>query len=43
MTYILSSMPRIAIIGYGVVGQAVGAVLAAKVKNAKVSAFLFNL
>ncbi len=39
MTYILSSMPRIAIIGYGVVGQAVGAVLAAKVKNAKVSAF----
>ena len=32
-------MPRIAIIGYGVVGQAVGAVLAAKVKNAKVSAF----
>ena len=32
-------MPRIAIIGYGVVGQAVGAVLAAKVKGAKVSAF----
>ena len=32
-------MSRIAIIGYGVVGQAVGAVLAAKVKNAKVSAF----
>ena len=32
-------MPRIAIIGYGVVGQAVSAVLAAKVKNAKVSAF----
>lgn len=32
-------MPHIAIIGYGVVGQAVGAVLAAKVKNAKVSAF----
>ncbi len=39
MTYILSSMPQIAIIGYGVVGQAVGAVLAAKVKDAKVSAF----
>jgi len=32
-------MPRIAIIGHGVVGQAVGAALAAKVKNAKVSAF----
>lgn len=32
-------MPRIAIIGYGVVGQAVGAVLAAMVKTAKVSAF----
>lgn len=32
-------MPHIAIIGYGVVGQAVGAVLAAKVKGAKVSAF----
>lgn len=32
-------MPRIAIIGYGVVGQAVSAVLAAKVKGAKVSAF----
>ena len=32
-------MPRIAIIGYGVVGQAVGGVLAAKVKGAKVSAF----
>lgn len=32
-------MPRIAIIGYGVVGQAVGAVLATKVKGAKVSAF----
>ncbi len=32
-------MPRIAIIGHGVVGQAVGAVLAAKVKAAKVSAF----
>ena len=39
MTYLLPSMPRIAIIGYGVVGQAVGAVLAAKVKDAKVSAF----
>jgi UDPglucose 6-dehydrogenase len=32
-------MPRIALIGYGVVGQAVSAVLAAKVKGAKVSAF----
>jgi len=32
-------MPRIAIIGHGVVGQAVGAVLAAKVKGAKASAF----
>lgn len=32
-------MPHIAIIGYGVVGQAVSAVLAAKVKGAKVSAF----
>ena len=39
MTYILSSMPQIAIIGYGIVGQAVGAVLAAKVKGSKVSAF----
>jgi len=32
-------MPHIAIVGYGVVGQAVGAVLAAKVKGSKVSAF----
>ena len=32
-------MPRIAIIGHGVVGQAVGGVLAVKVKGAKVSAF----
>ena len=32
-------MAHIAIIGYGVVGKAVGAVLAAKVKGAKVSAF----
>ena len=32
-------MPQIAIIGYGIVGQAVGAVLAAKVKGSKVSAF----
>lgn len=32
-------MPQLAIIGYGIVGQAVGAVLAAKVKDAKVSAF----
>lgn len=39
MTYISSSMPQLAIIGYGIVGQAVGAVLAAKVKDAKVSAF----
>jgi UDPglucose 6-dehydrogenase len=39
MAYLSLSMPRIAIIGHGVVGQAVGAILAAKVKNAKVSAF----
>lgn len=39
MTYILSSMPRIAIIGHGVVGQAIGAVLAAKVKGARVKAY----
>jgi len=39
MDYLSLSMPRIAIIGNGVVGQAVGAVFAAKVKNAKVSAF----
>ena len=39
MVYLASRMPHIAIIGYGVVGQAVGAVLAAKVKGAKVSAF----
>jgi UDPglucose 6-dehydrogenase len=39
MAYLSLSMPRIAIIGYGVVGQAVGAVLAAKVKDAKVSVF----
>ena len=39
MTYLLSSMPRIAIIGYGVVGQAIGAVLAAKVKEARVIAY----
>ncbi len=39
MTYLLSSMPRIAIIGHGVVGQAIGAVLAAKVKEARVIAY----
>lgn len=39
MAYLSLSMPRIAIIGYGVVGQAIGAVLVTKVKNAKVSAF----
>ena len=39
MTYLLSSMPRIAIIGHGVVGQAIGAVLAAKVKGARVMAY----
>lgn len=32
-------MSQIAIIGYGVVGQAIGKVLAAKVKNAKVTVF----
>ena len=32
-------MPRIAIIGYGVVGQAIGAVLAAKVEGARVTAY----
>jgi UDPglucose 6-dehydrogenase len=32
-------MPRIAIIGYGVVGRALGAVLAAKVKCAKITAY----
>jgi UDPglucose 6-dehydrogenase len=32
-------MPRIAIIGHGVVGQAIGAVLAAKVKGARVTAY----
>jgi UDPglucose 6-dehydrogenase len=34
-----NEMSQIAIIGYGVVGQAVGKVLAAKVKNAKVIVF----
>lgn len=33
------SMPRIAIVGFGVVGQAVGQVLAAKVEGARVVAF----
>ncbi len=32
-------MPQIAIIGHGVVGQAIGAVLAAKVKGARVTAY----
>ena len=39
MAYISRSMPRIAIIGHGVVGQAIGAVLAAKVKESRVIAF----
>ena len=39
MAYLYLNMPRIAIIGYGVVGQAVSAVLVAKVKNATVCAF----
>jgi UDPglucose 6-dehydrogenase len=39
MAYISRSMPRIAIIGYGVVGQAIGAVLAAKVEGARVTAY----
>jgi UDPglucose 6-dehydrogenase len=39
MAYLFSSMPRIAIIGHGVVGQAIGAVLAAKVKGARVTAY----
>jgi len=39
MAYLFSSMSRIAIIGHGVVGQAIGAVLAAKVKGARVTAY----
>ena len=39
MAYLFSCMPRIAIIGHGVVGQAIGAVLAAKVKGARVTAY----
>ena len=39
MAYPFSCMPRIAIIGNGVVGQAIGAVLAAKVKGARVTAY----
>lgn len=39
MAYLSLSMPRIAIIGYGVVGQAIGEVLAAKVKGARVTAY----
>jgi UDPglucose 6-dehydrogenase len=35
----ISSMPRIAIIGYGVVGRALGAVMAEKVKDAKFMAY----
>jgi UDP-N-acetyl-D-mannosaminuronate dehydrogenase len=35
----ISSMPRIAIIGYGVVGQALGGVVAAKVRGAEVVAY----
>ena len=39
MAYLFLSMPQIAIIGNGVVGQAIGAVLAAKVKGARVTAY----
>jgi len=39
MAYLFSSMSRIAIIGHGVVGQAIGAVLAAKVKGTRVTAY----
>jgi UDP-N-acetyl-D-mannosaminuronate dehydrogenase len=35
----LSSMPRIAIIGYGVVGRALGGVVASKVRGAEVVAY----
>ena len=38
MAYRSLSMPRIAIIGYGVVGRALGAVMVEKVKSAKISA-----
>ena len=37
--YFVSSMPRIAIIGYGVVGRELGAVMAEKVKGANISAY----
>jgi UDPglucose 6-dehydrogenase len=39
MAYLFSSMSRIAIIGHGVVGQAIGAVLAGKVNGASVAAY----
>ena len=39
MAYLYSCMTQIAIIGHGVVGQAIGAVLAAKVKAARVTAY----
>ncbi len=39
MAYRSLSMPRIAIIGYGVVGRALGAVMAEKVKGAKLVAY----
>ena len=39
MAYRSLSMPRIAIIGYGVVGRALGAVMAEKVKGAKFMAY----
>ena len=39
MVYVSRRMPRIAIIGHGVVGKAIGAVLAAKVKGARVTAY----
>jgi len=35
----ISSMPRIAIIGYGVVGRALGGVVAAKVRGAEIVAY----
>ncbi len=39
MAYFALSMPRIAIIGYGVVGRALGEVLAVKVRGAEVQAY----
>ncbi len=39
MAYFALSMPRIAIIGYGVVGRALGEVLAVKIRGAEVQAY----